>query len=94
MIFRSIVAFNYIAGSWLTWQTFATYPNHSLEFVLRWIGIFVIAIVAPSFWSFHYLRKFRDVFEANAGLRELAMMPVVVGGVTLLVALNLINGAR
>jgi cytochrome bd-type quinol oxidase subunit 2 len=92
MLFKALVLFNSIGATWLAYQTFQAYPDHSPEAVFRWVGFYAIAIVGPMCWSIYYLRKYRSVFDANQELRRLALMPVMVGCVTLLIALNLISG--
>jgi hypothetical protein len=59
---------------------------------MRWVMFYTVAIVGPTGWSIYFLRKYRSVFDAHEELRKVAMMPVMVGGITLLIALNLISG--
>jgi hypothetical protein len=61
--------------------------------VFRWCGIYVVAVIQPIIWSFYHLRVLRSKgIEIDRQLRAIAFTPMVVGGITLLIALNLISG--
>lgn len=88
-----VVAFNYVAGTALVWNSFQAYPDHSPMAVFRWAAIYVVAVVQPVIWSLHHLRVLRSKgLEIDRQLRTIAFSPIIVGGVTLLLAINLIGG--
>jgi hypothetical protein len=88
------VAFNYAAGTFLVWNAFRSYPDHSAMSLFRWTAIYVVAVIQPILWSIYHLRVLRSRGIAiDRQLRAIVFMPMVVGGITLLIALNLI-GAR
>jgi uncharacterized membrane protein len=88
-----VVVFTYTVGTLLVWSGFQTYPDHSPVAVFRWIAIYVVAVVQPIVWSVYHVRVLRSKgLEIDRQLRAVAFSPMVVGGVTLLIALNLISG--
>jgi hypothetical protein len=92
-LLAAVVVFNYAAGTFLVWNTFQSYPDHSAMSVFRWAALYVVAVIQPVVWSFYHLRVLRSKgFEIDRQLRAIAFTPMVVGGITLLIALNLIGG--
>jgi len=92
-IVASVVMFNYVAGTFLVWNAFRSYPDHSAVSIFRWIAIYVVAVLQPIVWSFYHVRVLRAKgLEIDGQLRTVAFAPMVIGGLTLLIALNLISG--
>jgi len=88
-----VVVFNYAAGTFLVWNAFQSYPDHSAMSMFRWCAIYIVAVIQPIVWSFYHLRVLRSRgIEIDRQLRAIAFTPMVVGGITLLIALNLIGG--
>jgi len=89
----ALVVFNYTAGTLLVWNGFWSYPDHSAMSVFRWAAIYVVAVIQPILGSFYHLRVLRSKgLEIDRQLRTIVVAPMVVGGITLLIALNLIGG--
>lgn len=92
-LLAAVVVFNYAAGTFLVWNAFRSYPDHSTMSVFRWVAIYVVAVIHPIVWSFYHVRILRSKgLEMDGQLRRVVFSPMVVGGVTLLIALNLISG--
>lgn len=92
-VLAAVVVFNYAAGTFLVWNAFQVYPDHSAMSVFRWSAIYVVAVIQPIVWSFYHLRVLRSKgLEIDRQLRAIAFAPMIVGGITLLIALNLISG--
>ena len=92
-LLAALVVFNYAAGTLLVWNAFRSYPDHSAVSVFRWVAIYAIAVVHPIVWSFYHVRLLRAKgLDIDAQLRRVVFSPMVVGGLTLLIALNLIGG--
>lgn len=88
-----VVVFDYAAGTFLVWNAFQSYPDHSAMSVFRWAAIYVTAVIQPIVWSFYNLRVLRSKgIEIDRQLRAIAFTPMVIGGITLLIAVNLITG--
>lgn len=86
-----VVVLNYAVGTLLVWDGFRSYPDHSAASVVRWAAIYLMAVVQPIVWGFYHLRILRSKgLQTDRQLRAMAFSPMVVGGVTLLIALNLI----
>ena len=93
-LLAAVVVFDYAAGTFLVWNAFQTYPDHSAMSVFRWCAIYLVAVIQPIVWSFYHLRVLRAKgIEIDPQLRAIAFTPMIVGGITLLIAVNLI-GAR
>lgn len=89
----ALVIFNYAAGTFLVWDAFRSYPDHSPTAVFRWIAIYAVAVVHPVAWSVHHVRLLKAKgLVMDRQLRRVVFSPMVVGGLTLLIALNLIEG--
>ena len=88
-----VVVFNYAVGTLLVWNGFQAYHDHSPMAVFRWVAIYVVAVIQPIVWSLYHVRILHSKgLEIDRQLRTVAFSPMVVGGVTLLIALNLIAG--
>ena len=88
-----VVVFNYAVGTVLVWNAFQGYPDHSAVSIFRWVAIYVVAVIQPIVWSFHHVRVLRAKgLHIDGQLRTVAFAPMVIGGLTLLIALNLITG--
>ena len=89
----AVVVFNYVVATVLVWNAFRSYPDHSAISIFRWVAIYVVAVIQPVVWSFHHLRVLRAKgLQIDRQLRTVAYAPMVIGGLTLLIALNLIAG--
>jgi hypothetical protein len=89
----AVVIFNYVVGTVLVWNAFRWYPDHSAISIFRWVAIYVVAVIQPIVWSFHHVRVLRAKgLQIDGQLRTVAFAPMVIGGLTLLIALNLITG--
>jgi hypothetical protein len=89
----AVVVFTYAAGTFLVWNAFRSYPDHSAMSVCRWAAIYAVAVIQPIVWSFYHARVLRSKgLEMDRQLRRIVFSPMVVGGITLLIALNLISG--
>jgi hypothetical protein len=92
-LLAAVVAFNYIAATLLVWNAFRAYPDHSPMSVFRWVAIYLVAVVQPIAWSVYHVRLLRSKgVEIDRQLRTMLFAPMVAGGITLLIALNLISG--
>jgi hypothetical protein len=92
-LLAAVVIFDYAAGTFLVWNAFQSYPDHSGMAVFRWCAIYAVAVIQPIVWGFYHLRVLRSKgLEIDRQLRTIAFTPMVVGGITLLIALNLISG--
>jgi hypothetical protein len=88
-----VVVFNYTVGTLLVWHGFESYADHSPMAVFRWGAIYVMAVIQPIIWSLYHVRILRSKgLQIDGQLRTMAFSPMVVGGITLLIALNLISG--
>jgi hypothetical protein len=89
----AIVIFDYAAGTFLVWRAFEAYPDHSGLAVFRWCAIYVMAVIQPIAWAIYHLRVLRSRgFVIDGQLRAIAVAPMIAGGITLLIAVNLITG--
>ena len=92
-LLAAVVLFNYAAGTFLVWNAFQAYPDHSPMAVFRWTAIYVVAVIQPIVWSVYHLRVLQSKgLAVDRQLRAMAFSPMIVGGITLLIALNLIAG--
>lgn len=88
-----VLVFNYTVGTLLVWNSFQAYPDHSSMALVRWAAIYIVAVIQPGLWSVYHLHVLRSRgLEIDRQLRAIAFSPVMVGAVTLLIALNLIEG--
>jgi hypothetical protein len=88
----AVVVFDYAAATFLAWKAFQSYPDHSWMSVFRWCAMYVVAVIQPIVWSFYHLRVLRSRgIEIDRRLRAIAFTPMAVGGIGLLIALNLIS---
>ena len=92
-LLAAVLIFDYAAGTFLVWNAFQAYPDHSGMAVFRWCAIYAVAVIQPIVWGFYHLHVLRSKgLEIDRQLRTIAFTPMVVGGITLLIALNLISG--
>jgi hypothetical protein len=93
MVFRTVVAFNYVIGTMFVYDAYQAYADHSAMSVFRWAALYVVAVIQPVAWGFYHLRVLkRKGLAIDGQIRLIAFSPMVIGGVTLLIALNLIHG--
>ena len=87
-----VVVFTYVVGTLLVWNGFQAYPDHSPPATFRWIAMYAMAVIMPIGSSLRYFRVLRARgLETDRQLRRLGWAPMVAGGITLLIALNLIG---
>jgi hypothetical protein len=91
-LLAAVVLFDYVAGSYLVWRAIQSYPDHSGMALFRWCAIYVMAVIQPIVWTFYHLRVLRSKgIELDRQLRTIVFTPMIVGGITLLIAVNLIT---
>ena len=84
--------FNYTIGTALVWRAFQSYPDHSAMAIFRWVAIYAMAVVHPIVTSVYHLRVLRSKgIVIDRQIRAMVFSPLLVGGITLIIALNLIG---
>ena len=91
----AMVAINWIVGATLAAVTVWMYPDHSALAITRWVLLYLAAVAVPFWWY----RKARRHFQASGvvespELHAIAFRPILVGVLTLLMALPLIFAGR
>lgn len=91
-VWGTILVFNYTVGTALVWRAFQAYSDHSAMSIFRWVAIYSMAVIHPIVWSVYHLRVLRAKgIVIDRQIRAMVFSPLLVGGITLIIALNLIG---
>ena len=80
---RFVLVVLFVVATLATLVTLRTYPDHSVDALLRWSVLYAVAAVVPCGWSLHHLKKGSNV--------KLAAAPAYVGILALLATLSLVG---
>lgn len=91
-LLAAIIAVNYVGVTVLVYLEFRAYADHSTRAIAHWAFLYFVALVQPAFFGLTIHRQLKDAGLSRRRLNFYALAPGIVGGVTLLFALNLIGG--
>jgi hypothetical protein len=89
---KAYLAIAYAIPTLIVVLSFARYANHSWFSVTQWALFYLVTVVQPLYFASRALKQFdAHGIAANSRLRSIAFYPVIVGGLALLIGLELIR---